>query len=282
MAIDPNAVGRAGEPGTVSWTSQDSLLYSLAVGAGANDPTGFELEFTTENSIDTVQRALPTQVVVLGGGRPPDFGKFDFAAMLHAEQEIELHRPLSVEGAATVRTVVAGIYDKGKAAVVRLESTADDAQGEPLWTSRSSLFVSGEGGWGGDRGPKSEWLLPGRDPDEIVSYGTRGDQALLYRLTGDRNPLHSDPSFAKRAGFDRPILHGLCTFGFTGRALLHACCDGDPACFGSMRGRFKSPVMPGERLDVRVWREGDRALFQTCVGDRVVLDAGIFTSRNPI
>lgn len=279
MPINPDAVGNTGEKAEISWTSKDSLLYALGVGAGATDPTGFELEFTTENTKDTAQRALPTQVVVMGAGGMPPFGDFNLAALLHGEQAIELHQTLPAEGKAVGQGKVAGIYDKGKAALVRLETTVTDTDGNPMWTSRSGLFISGEGGWGGDRGPASDWALPDRDADNVVGYDTRTDQALLYRLNGDRNPLHSDPSFAGMAGFDKPILHGLCTFGFTGRALLHGLCDSDTDRFGSMGGRFKSPVMPGERLDVHMWDEGDRTLFQTRVGDRVVFDAGVFTHR---
>ena len=113
----------------------------------------------------------------------------------------------------------------------------------------------------------------------MTGYDTRADQALLYRLNGDRNPLHSDPSFSAMAGFETPILHGLCTFGVTGRALLHTLCGSDPARFGSMGGRFKAPVLPGQRLDVHMWEDGDATLFQTRVGDRVVFDAGVFTPR---
>ncbi|MFQ5558103.1 MAG: MaoC family dehydratase, partial [Acidimicrobiales bacterium] len=157
------------------------------------------------------------------------------------------------------------------------ETEVGTPDGQPLWTSRSALFIGGEGGWGGDRGPSSEWRLPDRPADEVVGYDTRPDQALLYRLSGDRNPLHSDPGFAAAAGFDRPILHGLCTFGVTGRALLHTLCDSDPSRFRSMGGRFKSPVVPGERLDVHMWIDGSTTAFQTRVGDRVVFDAGACT-----
>src|ERR671919_125613 len=143
----------------------------------------------------------------------------------------------------------------GAGAVVATETRATSVtDGEPLFTTRASLFIRGEGGWGGERGPSSSFAAPERAPDHEVTYQTRVDQALLYRLSGDRNPLHSDPKFAAMAGFDRPILHGLCTYGFTGRALLHSLCDGDPARFRSMGGRFSSPVFPGEALTVRVWR----------------------------
>ncbi len=279
MPVNPDAVGSVGPESEVSWTSKDSLLYALGVGAGATDPTGFELEFTTENSKDITQKALPTQAVVLGGGGGLDFGDFNLAALLHGEQSITLHQTLPAEGKAVGQGRVAAMYDKGKAALVMLETNVNDLDGNPLWTSTAGLFIGGEGGWGGDRGPSSDWALPDRDPDHVVGYDTRTDQALLYRLNGDRNPLHSDPTFAAMAGFDIPILHGLCTFGVSGRALLHTLCESDPDRFGSMGGRFKSPVMPGERLDVHMWDDGDRTLFQTRVGDRVVFDAGVFSTR---
>ena len=278
MPINPDATGSVGEPSEFSWTSKDSLLYALGVGAGASDPTGFELEFTTENSNGITQTALPTQVVVMGGGRTPGFGDFNPMFLLHAEQRITLHQPLPAEGTAVATGRVGEIYDKGKAALVYLETDVADADGNPMWSTRAGLFISGEGGWGGDRGPSNTWELPDRDADQVVSYPTRTDQALLYRLNGDRNPLHSDPTFAAGAGFDTPILHGLCTYGFTGRALLHAACDSDPARFAGMGGRFKSPVMPGEVLEVHIWDQGDEVLFQTrATGDRVVFDGGVLT-----
>ena len=278
MPINPDAVGSIGEPSEFSWTSKDSLLYALGVGAGASDPTGFELEFTTENSNDITQTALPTQVVVMGGGRTPGFGDFNPMFLLHAEQRITLHQPLPAEGTAVATGKVGEIYDKGKAALVYLETDVADADGNPMWSTRAGLFISGEGGWGGDRGPSNTWELPDRDADQVVSYPTRTDQALLYRLNGDRNPLHSDPTFAAGAGFDTPILHGLCTYGFTGRALLHAACNSDPARFAGMGGRFKSPVIPGEVLEVHIWDQGDEVLFQTrATGDRVVFDGGVLT-----
>ena len=279
MPINPDTAGAVGEETEISWTSKDSLLYALGVGAGASDPTGFELEFTTENTRGVPQRALPTQVVVMGAGSMPDYGDFNLAALLHGDQHIELHQELPIEGSALAQTRVAAIYDKIKAALVVLETNVRSHDGDPMWSSRTGLFVSGEGGWGGDRGPSSTWQQPDREPDHVTGCDTRTDLALLYRLNGDRNPLHSDPAFAAMAGFDTPILHGLCTFGVTGRALLHTLCDSDPARFGSMGGRFKAPVLPGQRLDVRMWVEGDTTLFQTCVGDRVVFDAGVFTTR---
>lgn len=166
---------------------------------------------------------------------------------------------------------------------MRLRSSfVDVVTGALLAEVRTGLFIRGAGGFGGTRGETAHWQQPDRSPDHVVEYRTSPDQALLYRLSGDRNPLHSDPGYAAKAGFDRPILHGLCTFGFAGRALLHALCGSDPSGFGSMSARFASPVLPGQKLDVLIWTIGeDEAAFQTCVGDTVVLDRGTFT-RKPL
>jgi len=281
MPLNPEAVGTESEPAEARWTSKDSLLYALGVGAGQTDPIGFELEFTTENSEGIVQRALPTMPVVINATAPKGtspfeaIGTFNWAMLVHGEQSVTLHQELPPEGTAMMKGRVAAMYDKGKAAVVVLENEATDSSGAPLFSTTMSAFIRGEGGWGGDRGPSGPRnVAPERAPDKVVSYDTRSDQALLYRLSGDRNPLHSDPSFAKLAGFDKPILHGLCTYGFTGRALLHGVCDGDPARFKHIEGRFSTPVMPGDRLDVRIWIEGNEAIFQTAVGENVVIDSG--------
>ena len=285
MPLNPEAVGFETEPGEARWTSKDSLLYALGVGAGQTDPTGFELEFTTENSDGIQQKALPTMPVVIASAGAPGskgpmdaIGTFDFAMLVHGEQAITLHRPVPVEGTATIKGRVAAMYDKGKAAVVVLESEAVDPSGAPLWTNTMSAFIRGEGGWGGDRGPSGPRNVPPeRDPDHVVSYTTRPDQALLYRLNGDRNPLHSDPKFAARGGFPKPILHGLCTYGFTGRALLHAVCGSDPTRFKAIEGRFSHPVMPGDTLDVKIWVDGNEAVFQTWAGENMVIDSGKLT-----
>ncbi len=277
MALDHSAVGVEGEPHERSWTSTDALLYAIAVGAGLGDPLR-ELEFTTENSAGIEQQVLPTfGVLVARGGRPGrSLGSFDPARLVHAEQAFELHRPLPVAGTARTTSTVTGIYDKGSGALVVTESVAVDAEtGDPLVTSTGSAFISGEGGFGGERGPRDVWERPERDPDLWVEEQTRPEQALLYRLTGDRNPLHTDPKFAARGGFSVPILHGMCTYGFTGRALLHALCDSDPARFGSMSGRFTRPVLPGETLVVSIWRDDGGGLFQTAKQDgTVVIDRG--------
>jgi len=277
MPINHDAANNEpGPPSERSWTSKDALLYAVGVGAGSIDPTGAELEFTTENSRDVPQRVLPTFAVIVGMG-VGDVGPFNMAMLVHGEQAIELHREIPVEGKMLTTARVVAVYDKGSAAVVMHEATSVDAEtGEPMMTTRNSMFIRGEGGWGGDRGPSGPRNVPPeRDPDSVVTYQTRPDQALTYRLSGDRNPLHSDPEFAKMAGFDRPILHGLCTYGFTGRALLHSLCGSDPARFKSMEGRFSKPVYPGDALTVKMWVDGGEAIFRTETqnGD-VVFDQG--------
>ena len=280
MPINPDAVGARSEPSRQSWTSKDALLYAVGVGAG-QEPLD-ELQYTTENSTGIDQKVLPTMAVVLGGGGGAfgQIGSFNPAMLVHGEQQISLHREIPVEGEIETVSEITGIYDKGKGAVVVSEATSTlVADGQPLFSKTMSAFIRGEGGWGGDSGPALEWERPDGDPDESVTYTTRPEQALIYRLSGDRNPLHADPQFAAMGGFDRPILHGLCTYGFTGRGLLHTLCDGDSSRFTSMYGRFSSPVLPGESLTVNVWRTGDgEAVFQTQGGDgRVVLDKGTCT-----
>jgi acyl dehydratase len=276
MPINHDAAGATGQLTQISWSPKDGLLYALGVGAGTE-----ELAFTTENSIDVPQRILPTLGVVLGipgAGTISAIGTFNLANLVHGEQGITLHREIPTSGSINVQGRVTGIYDKGSGAVATLESDCTDAAtGEPLFSTTTSVFIKGEGGWGGERGPSgSRNAPPDRPADKSVSERTRPEQALIYRLSGDRNPLHSDPRFAATAGFDRPILHGLCTFGFAGRALLHTLCQSDPARFRSMEGRFASPVFPGEELTTEMWIAAPgECVFQTKGEDgRIVLAGG--------
>ncbi len=283
MTMNLDAVGGVSEPGANSWTSKDALLYALGVGAGQADPTGFELEFTTENSQNVAQRVLPTLPVVVamgGGANAPKWGDFDFRMLLHGEQGVTVCGPIPADGEVTTVQRLVGIYDKGKAAVVRLENISTYLDGTPAFTTRFAAFIRGEGGCGtaGDDiadPPK----VPERAADHEVSYAVRPDQPLLYRLSGDRNPLHSDPELAKFAGFERPILHGLCTYGFTGRALLHTLCGSDVSKFKSMDNRFSKPVMPGDTLTIKMWVNAPgEAQYQTLNQDgAVVIDGGVFT-----
>ena len=282
MPLNHSLVGVPGEPQERSWTSADALLYAIGVGAGLGDPLQ-ELQLTTENTSGVQQQVLPTYGVLLAQARPPGpLGDFDRAMLVHAEQSIWLHQTLPVQGTLRTSATVTRIYDKGSGALVETESHAvDAATGEPLVTTTSSTFIRGEGGFAGDRGTAEAWEVPDRAPDHKVTQQTRPEQALLYRLCGDRNPLHSDPGFAARGGFSRPILHGLCTYGFTGRALLHEVCGSDPARFQFMSGRFSRPVLPGESLVISIWVGQDGAAqFQTAKEDgTVVIDRGVLRFR---
>jgi len=276
MPINPDAVGAKGKPTKRSWTSKDALLYAVGVGAGTS-----ELPFTTENTKDTTQKVLPTFAVIIGGGGIPmdKIGSFNPTLMVHGEQGIELYDEIPAQGDIESIGECTAIWDKGSAAVLEFESTSTNlATGKPLLKTRTLLFCRGEGGWGGDRGPSEKIEFPNRGPDHDVTYASREDQALTYRLSGDRNPLHSDPSFAAMGGFEKPILHGLCTWGFTGRALLHTLCGSDPARFKSMNSRFSKPVIPGDSLTISMWVDGKTALFKTANqnGDTVI-DQGVFT-----
>jgi acyl dehydratase len=281
LSLNLNLVGHRWDAGVCTWSPTDALLYALGVGAGAQNLPA-ELSFTTENSRGVVQQVLPTFPVVLRGKNGPSLGDFDFAQLLHAEQAVAILGSIPVEGSVRVDSCITGIYDKGSGALVTQESLLTDVRTDcPIAKTRSGVFLRGEGGFNGQRGESASWSLPRRPADHVVAYPTRTEQALLYRLSGDRNPLHSDPWLAARAGFGRPILHGLCTFGFTGRALLHTLCDSDPSRFGSISVRFSAPAFPGQELSVYIWDEGNVSLFVTRVGETVVLDRGVFerTSR---
>ena len=279
MPLNPAAVGAVGDVRTMSWNSKDALLYEVGIGAGQND-----LPFTTENTKEVQQVVFPTFAVVAGSGTTSpgksamaEIGTFNWALLVHGSQAITLHRPIPVEAEATVQDKVVAMYDKGKAAVVVTEAETKLKTGELLWTTRSSVFIRGEGGWDGDRGPSGpQNEPPAKAPDHEVTLQTSPDQAFVYRLSGDRNPLHTDPSFAAIGGFDRPILHGLCSYGFTGRALLGALCNNNVTKFKKIEGRFSSPVMPGDALTIRMWNIGaGETVFTTSVGDRVVIDQGL-------
>ncbi|BBX18375.1 dehydrogenase [Mycolicibacterium duvalii] len=282
MPLDPQALGATTDPQLFEWTDRDTLLYALGVGAGVTD-----LALTTENSHDVEQQVLPTYAVIACSpfaaiGR---IGSFDFSRLLHGSQSIRVFAPLPRAGRLSVVTEVADLQDKGpgKNAVVMLKGTGTDPDsGATLAETLTTLVLRGEGGFGGQPGqrpPAPEF--PDRAPDASVDLPTREDQALIYRLSGDRNPLHSDPWFAQLAGFSKPILHGLCTYGVAGRALVAELCGGDATKLTAVAARFTSPVFPGDTLRTTIWRVGEgRAVFCTEAlspddGDpRLVLDDG--------
>lgn len=248
MPIDA-AQALAAEPrsGEISWTRKDVLLYHLGIGAGvpATDPD--ELRYTLESRL----HVLPSFATVAGAGSPGVISGLsmpgvdvDLAKVLHGGQTLTLHRPIPVEGTATATSRIAAVYDKGKAAVLVMRTEVRDADG-PLWTNDAQIFVRGEGGWGGDRGPSARPEPPAGEPDRVVERHLREDQALLYRLSGDWNPLHADPEFAKPAGFERPILHGLCTYGVTLKAVVDTLLGGDVGRVRSYTARFAGVVYPG-------------------------------------
>ena len=284
MAINPAAIGAVTEPQIYEWTDRDTMLYALGVGAGTED-----LAFTTENSHDVPQQVLPTFAVICctGFAASPLVGSFNWGKLLHGSQEIRLSAPLPAAGALSVVAEVADIQDKGegKNAIIMLRSRGSDpATGEQIAETLTTLVIRGDGGFGGQPGQRAAAPeFPDREPDARVALSTREDQALLYRLSGDRNPLHSDPWFAREmAGFEKPILHGLCTYGFAGRALLAELAGGDASKLTAMSARFSSPVFPGETLTTSIWRTAPgRALYRTEASGpdgattRVVLDDGV-------
>ena len=278
MSLNHDLIGKPSEPVMKSWTSADTLLYALGIGYGHDDQLD-GLEFTSENTDGIEQVAAPTYGVIMthGASHGRSLGDFDRAMLVHAEQGLHIHRPIPPAGTARIVSTVTDIYDKGSAAIVRSESTASDVQtGAPIVTTTSSVFIRGEGGFGGDSGPKATWQAPDRDPDWIGSARTWPGQALLYRLNGDRNPLHADPAFAARGGFEKPILHGLCTYGISARLLLGAPFAEDAASFREFSARFSSPVIPGDELTVRAWHTDDgEVLFQTVgANQKAVIDHG--------
>lgn len=275
MPLDLSSRGALSEAVTVEWDERDVLLYAVSVGAG-QDPLA-ELVLTTENTEGLSPEVLPSFGGVLAQRvLRPDIGPFDRSKLVHAEQHVTLHRPLSMSGKLSITAKVGDIFDKGSGAVVWTETAAVEPDtGDLVISSRSASFIRGEGGFGGARGASDGWQPPTERPDHVVPLVVRPEQALLYRLNGDRNPLHSDPAFAARGGFDRPILHGMCTYGFTCRALVSAVADGRPSTITALGGRFSSPVWPGDELAVEIWRDGTEVWFRTLRADGVVaLDRG--------
>ncbi|NKQ53106.1 3-alpha,7-alpha,12-alpha-trihydroxy-5-beta-cholest-24-enoyl-CoA hydratase [Amycolatopsis sp. K13G38] len=272
MPIDPDlAIGAELDEVPFAWTQSDVLLYHLALGAGGNPTDAKELRYTYERDLQVLP-TFATVAVNLRTYEPPAVSfpgiEVDLAKVVHGTQAVTVHQPIPVEGKAVARTRIVDVLDKGKAAVIVKETTVHDSSDSPLWTERSSIFARGEGGFGGKRGESDKVELPDREPDVVIDTPTLPQQALLYRLCGDRNPLHADPEFARAAGFDVPILHGLCTYGVVAKAVTDALLDADTARVSSFSARFAGIVLPGETLRTRIWRDGTRLLVTTTAPDR--------------
>jgi len=266
MPIDPDKARGARLPdGETAYTQDQVILYHLGLGAGENATDPKELEYTYEKNL----KVLPSFAVIpafgsMGGiasGAIPGL-QFNLAMLLHGEQEIILHQPLPTAAKLRTSAHIPEIYDKGKAALVILESTAKDADsGQDLFTNRFSLFIRGEGGFGGDSGPKAGNQAPDRAPDGTIERKTLPQQALIYRLSGDKNPLHADPEFAKMGGFDKPIIHGLCSYGITCKAIVDEVLGGDTAKVARYQARFAGVAFPGETYRVKYWQDGEQRIL---------------------
>jgi acyl dehydratase len=252
LKISKELVGMTFEPTAFSWTWKDVILYALGVGAKPDA----DLDYLFEGKGPKV---LPTFAVIPGMMGSGGLSKFDInlAMLLHGEQGMTLHREIPPEGRVKLTGRVRELWDKGKAAVLGLESLAEDENG-PMFTTRTALFIRGAGGFGGERGPSTAGLNapPERQPDHVVEELTQPEQGAIYRLSGDYNPLHIDPEFAKMAGFERPIMHGLCTYGIAGRAILRALCGGEASRFNSFDARFADNVYYGDTIVTKMWRTG--------------------------
>jgi acyl dehydratase len=263
-----------------SYTVKDAILYALGIGFGHDPMDSLQLPFVFEEADFCV---VPTMAVVLAGPgfwvRQRETG-IDWQRILHGEQGLVLHRPLPPSGTVVARTRVSDILDKGagKGALIYLERTLRDvASGERLATLSATTFARGDGGFGGPSGPQPQpHQIPNRAPDVVCDLPTVAQSALIYRLSGDPNPLHVDPLVAAAAGFKAPILHGLCTFGVAGHALMRSFCDYDPGRLLGLKARFSSPVYPGETIRTQMWRDGELVSFRSSVVQRgvVVLNNG--------
>ncbi|GCD89284.1 MaoC family dehydratase [Nocardioides sp. LS1] len=268
MPIDPAvAVGAELPDRTFAWTESDVLLYHLAIGAS-------DLSYTLEGPALQVLPSFGIVAPTFHMTDPPPLDlpgcDINLAQVVHGSQSISVAGPLPTAGSATLRTRISEVWDKGKASVIWQEGVATSPAGEELWTVRSSIFVRGEGGWGGPRGESTAVVVPDRAPDADTTYAVTPTQALLYRLCGDRNPLHADPDFAKAAGFPAPILHGLCSYGIVLRTVTDALIGGDASRVGAFTARFAGVVFPGETIRVRAWHTDDGIVVTATVagGDR--------------
>lgn len=273
MPIDVDkALGATLEPVRSTWTEDQVILFHLGVGAGLGGPTDpAELDYTYEPRL----KVLPTYSLIPSADALPgmDLNRFpgidvDFTMLLHGEQHTVLQRPIPTAGAIVSQARIANLWDKGSAAVIELEIESSDPEGTPLFTNRSSLFVRGAGGFGGEKGPSTSVPTPDREPDAVIESPTMAHQALIYRLSGDKNPLHADPDVAKAAGFDRPILHGAATYSIVCKAIVDRLLGGDVDQVAEYRARFAGVVIPGETVVTKAWRENNQILIAAEAAER--------------
>ncbi|GAA1845838.1 MaoC family dehydratase [Actinomadura bangladeshensis] len=282
MGVNRDAAGFTSSTATRTWSSTDSVVYALGIGCGVD-----ELAFSTDDMRGVEPRAVPTMGVVLAVPGPEiaaAMGDYDRRKLVHGSQTTIVHSAIPAAGTIEYSSTILGVYDKGSGAAVETEIRATDpATGAPVFTNRSVAFIRGDGGWGGDRGPSQPPATPPeRKPDHVVTRHVADNQALIYRLSGDRNPLHSNPEFARAAGFERPILHGLCTYGMVGRALLQQVCGGDADAFGELTARFVAPVFPGDDLVISIWAtEPGVAVFEGRRDEEQLVIAGRFLTAGP-
>jgi acyl dehydratase len=270
MPIDPSkALGAELGSGSYEWDRDQVILYHLGLGAGvpATDPG--ELEYCYEKNLKVLPSygVIPVFGALTGLGAVPGM-EFNFAMLLHGEQDLEIHQPVPPEAKVTSSGCVKEIWDKGKAALVVLEVVTNDESGAPLFTNRFSLFLRGEGGFGGEPGPKAGNKAPDREPDGVIEVPSMPQQALIYRLSGDKNPLHADPEFAKMGGFDTPITHGLCSYGVVCKAIVDNVLGGDTTKVARWQARFAGVAYPGETYVISYWKEGDQILVAAASKER--------------
>ncbi|HET6153555.1 MAG TPA: MaoC/PaaZ C-terminal domain-containing protein [Marmoricola sp.] len=273
MPINPDiAIGADLGSRTFSWSSSDVLLYHLGIGAGSRPGDNLDAKALRYTLDDDHLQVLPSFGIVAPSFHETDPPSLDLpgcdinlAQVVHGAQQISVNGPLPTSGEATLSVRISDVWDKGKAAVIWQEGVATDAAGNELWTVRSSIFVKGEGGWGGNRGDATTVELPERKPDADTTYEVTPQQAMLYRLCGDRNPLHADPAFAQAAGFPAPILHGLCSYGIVLRTVTDELLGGDAAKVKSFSARFAGVVFPGETIRVQAWTEAERIVVSATI-----------------
>jgi acyl dehydratase len=256
-------------PGESSWEPDDVILYHLGLGAGVPPTDLGELEYCYEQNLKVLPSfgVVPVFGTLMGILAVPGM-QVNPMMILHGEQDLEIHKPIPTEATVSHTARVTDIFDRVKGASVVVEARTSDASGETLFTNRFSTYIRGEGGFGGERGPRPGNLPPEREPDHVIESTTSPQQALLYRLSGDKNPLHADPSFAAMGGFDRPILHGLCTFGMACKAVVDHALDGDVTQVARYQARFSGVIFPGETIVTSMWREGETLLLRAVSKER--------------